>query len=100
MCFLPVSLVYLQQKLLGRIRKEFAQHLNMNGRNIFGDRMEFLWIIDFPLFEKSNDQLGINSVHHPFTAPHPDDLHLLETSPLQVNDISVEIFTIILLTSG
>lgn len=76
------------------MRKEFAAHLNKNGRNIFGDRMEFLWIIDFPLFEESNDKLGINSVHHPFTAPHPDDLHLLEASPLKVNVISVGIFNI------
>jgi aspartyl-tRNA synthetase len=45
----------------------------------------YLWVIDFPLF------VGVDEVsgrprpgHHPFTQPHPDDLHMLETDPLKV----------------
>lgn len=39
----------------------------------------FLWIVDFPLFMK-NDQNQLESTHHPFTAPHPDDVELLQTA--------------------
>ena len=44
----------------------------------------FVWIVDFPLFERDPATGALGSVNHPFTAPHPDDLHLLETlSPPQ-----------------
>lgn len=59
------------------MRKEFGKSFD------FGDAMNFLWVTDFPLFEQSEDG-GLASTHHSFTAPHPDDLHLLETSPLKV----------------
>lgn len=73
------------------MRKEFAKHLDKNGKRIFENRMEFLWIIDFPLFEKSYENDEISSVHHPFTAPHPDDLPLLKTSPLQVRSLAYDL---------
>ena len=45
----------------------------------------YLWVVDFPLF------VGVDAVtgrpkpgHHPFTQPHPDDVHLLESDPLKV----------------
>lgn len=47
------------------------------------DKGKFLWVTDFPLFETAEDG-SLSSVHHPFTAPHPDDLSLLHTNPLQV----------------
>ena len=42
-----------------------------------------LWVVDFPLFVKGDDN-QLESCHHPFTAPHPEDQHLLETNPLKV----------------
>ncbi|KAI5803733.1 tRNA synthetases class II-domain-containing protein [Geopyxis carbonaria] len=54
-------------------------------------RFTFLWVTDFPLFTPSvasepgqAGTAGLQSTHHPFTAPHPDDLHLLSTSPAAV----------------
>ena len=41
----------------------------------------FVWIVDFPLFERDPATGALASVNHPFTAPHPDDLHLLDTAP-------------------
>ncbi|MEE2776825.1 MAG: aspartate--tRNA ligase [Acidobacteriota bacterium] len=41
----------------------------------------FLWVTDFPLVDWSADEGRWNSVHHPFTHPHPDDRALLESSP-------------------
>jgi len=43
-----------------------------------------LWITDFPLFERSEETGAIVASHHPFTAPHPDDVVRLESDPLSV----------------
>lgn len=47
-------------------------------------RFEFVWIIDFPLFEWNEDENRYDSVHHPFTSPVPEDLDKLETDPAHV----------------
>ena len=41
----------------------------------------FVWVVDFPLFERDSETGGHTFVHHPFTAPHPDDVRYLETDP-------------------
>merc|ERR1712136_603844 len=44
---------------------------------------KFLWVVDFPLFEVSEENDGtINSNHHPFTSPHPDDIDLIKSNPV------------------
>lgn len=53
------------------------------------DNVAPLWLIDFPLFVKGDD--GLQPCHHPFTAPHPDDLHLLETDPLKVRSLAYDL---------
>ncbi|MCD6225669.1 aspartate--tRNA ligase [bacterium] len=47
------------------------------------DVLAFAWVIDFPLFEKTETR-EINPMHHPFTAPHPEDIKLLDKDPLAV----------------
>jgi aspartyl-tRNA synthetase len=44
-------------------------------------RHDFLWVTDFPLLEWSAEDDRFYAMHHPFTAPHPDDLELLESDP-------------------
>ena len=45
----------------------------------------YLWVVDFPLFVGVDEATGRPKPgHHPFTQPHPDDVHLLETEPLKV----------------
>lgn len=44
------------------------------------DVYEFLWVVDFPLFLANEETGMLETVHHPFTAPHPDDMHLLEST--------------------
>ena len=55
---------------LDRVRQELARRLDLIPAGV--DR--FVWIIDFPLFEKDPATGALSSVNHPFTAPHPDDL--------------------------
>ena len=45
--------------------------------------LQFLWVVDFPLFEADDDGEP-TPMHHPFTMPHPDDIERLETDPLSV----------------
>lgn len=61
------------------------QLLRNNGHEIFNNNsMDLLWVVDFPLFEQDENDGQLQSVHHPFTAVHPDDLHLLQESPFKV----------------
>jgi aspartyl-tRNA synthetase len=54
------------------------------------DRLEFCWVTEFPLFEK--DDIGkLKSCHHPFTAPLPEHIPLIETDPLHVKSQSYDL---------
>jgi aspartyl-tRNA synthetase len=45
----------------------------------------YLWVIDFPMFIGVDEVTGnLKTAHHPFTQPHPDDLHMLQSDPLKV----------------
>ncbi len=59
---------------LDYIRKKFGN---------IGEGFEFLWIVDFPLFERDSDG-NITSLHHPFTSPKPEDIEKLDIDPVQV----------------
>jgi len=45
--------------------------------------LQFLWVVDFPLFEALDDAGNPVPAHHPFTMPHADDVHLLDTGDPQ-----------------
>lgn len=62
------------------LRLEMGDRLGLRDKNKF----ECLWIIDFPLFEWSDEEQRLMSTHHPFTMPNPDDIPLLETEPEKV----------------
>lgn len=62
------------------LRLEMGKRLNLMDKNKF----ECLWIIDFPLFEWSDEEQRLMSTHHPFTMPNPDDIPLLATNPAAV----------------
>jgi aspartyl-tRNA synthetase len=54
-------------------------------------RFEFVWVVDFPLFEWNEEEKRCDSVHHPFTAPVPEDLLKLETDPLHIRSQAYDI---------
>ena len=59
---------------MANLRKLFGKRLNL----IDEKRFEFLWIVDFPLFQYNDEEKRWESEHHPFTSCHPDDVGLLE----------------------
>ncbi len=62
------------------LRLEMGDRLGMRDKNKF----ECLWIVDFPLFEWSDEEQRLMATHHPFTMPNPDDIPLLDSHPEQV----------------
>ncbi|XP_004484828.2 aspartate--tRNA ligase, mitochondrial isoform X1 [Dasypus novemcinctus] len=72
--------------LLGKLRLECADLLEARGVVLRDPALfSFLWVVDFPLFlPKEENPRELESAHHPFTAPHPNDIHLLYTEPEKV----------------
>lgn len=62
------------------LRLEMGERLGLRDKN----RFECLWIVDFPLFEWSDEEQRLMSTHHPFTMPNPDDIPLLDEHPERV----------------
>ncbi|TXJ38845.1 aspartate--tRNA ligase [Brachyspira aalborgi] len=65
---------------LGNLRIKVAEKLNL----IDKDKLNFLWVVEFPLFEYDYKEKRISATHHPFTAPVPEDVEILESDTLKV----------------
>ena len=63
------------RKQLCELRLEVAQQLGLRDKNKFS----CLWVVDFPLFEYSEEEGRYMAMHHPFTSPKPEDVPLLDT---------------------
>jgi len=61
-----------------------ALRLDLGGRPVSEGPYEYLWVVDFPLFDGVDDAGNPVAAHHPFTMPHPDDLERLESDPASV----------------
>ena len=59
------------------LRLEMGERLGLRDKNVF----KCLWIVDFPLFEWSDEEQRLMATHHPFTMPNPDDIPLLDEHP-------------------
>ena len=72
---------------LDRVRQDVAQRLNLvpSGVN------EFVWVTDFPMFERDPATGALAAVHHPFTAPHPDDVPLLANEPWKARALAYDL---------
>lgn len=68
------------QTLMGKVRVRLHNDLEERGlvTELAKEENKFLWVIDFPLFSEPSEEAGeLESTHHPFTAPHPEDRNLL-----------------------
>ena len=68
------------QKALGELRLHVANQLGLRDKNKFSA----LWVIDFPLLEWNEETKRYHAMHHPFTSPKREDLHLLDSDPGKV----------------
>ncbi len=73
--------LFLAGKLRELLGKEFQDK----------NKLEFLWVTDFPLFFYNEEEKRLDSNHHPFTAPRPEDVPLLASEPLQVKAIAYDL---------
>lgn len=70
-------------KTLDRLRQVVGQELGL----IDSEKINLLWVTDFPMFEWNANEKRLEALHHPFTAPHPDDLNDLKTARAQAYDL-------------
>ncbi|MGD1698519.1 aspartate--tRNA ligase [Dapis sp. BLCC M229] len=70
-------------KTLDRLRLVVGEQLGL----IDKDKINLLWVTDFPMFEWNEDEKRLEALHHPFTAPHPDDIDDLKTARAQAYDL-------------
>jgi aspartyl-tRNA synthetase len=70
-------------KTLDRLRGAIGRELGLIDPN----KINLLWVTDFPMFEWNEDEKRLEALHHPFTAPHPDDLGDLKTARAQAYDL-------------
>lgn len=68
------------RKAMSELRLEMGNRLGLRNK----DEYRVLWVLDFPLLEWSEENKRWHAMHHPFTSPKPEDIHLLTTDPGKV----------------
>lgn len=74
--------------ILGALRQDIAKRTGI--LDSVKDKFHFGWVTDFPLFEKDEETGNVYPMHHPFTSPNFEDLHLLNDSPEKVRSIAYD----------
>jgi aspartyl-tRNA synthetase len=73
--------------ILGELRLQLASKFELRSLAT----LNFLWVVDFPLFQYSEEEHRLVSVNHPFTAPHPEDLALLDSAPAAARALAYDL---------
>ena len=68
------------RKQMNELRLHMGNELGLRNPNVFKP----LWVVDFPLLEWDEDSERFHAMHHPFTSPKPEDLHLIDSEPGKV----------------
>jgi aspartyl-tRNA synthetase len=68
------------RKALSELRLEIGERLGLRHKNTYS----CLWVLDFPLLEWAEEEQRWFAMHHPFTSPKPEDIHLLDSDPGKV----------------
>jgi len=75
------------RKALGELRLEMGNRLGLRNKSEFAP----LWVVDFPLFEWDDETQRYYAMHHPFTAPNPEDISLLHSDTGKVRATAYDI---------
>jgi aspartyl-tRNA synthetase len=86
LCLLVAGAEHVGNPALDRVRQDVAQRLSLVPEN----KQSFLWVTDFPMFIREQNGT-LSSVHHPFTAPDPEDISLLESAPEKVRALAYDV---------
>jgi aspartyl-tRNA synthetase len=78
---------HVSSPALDRVRQEAARRMSL----IPDGASELLWVTDFPMFERDPHSGALLSMHHPFTAPNPEDVPFLETDPARVRALAYDV---------
>ncbi|MBZ8180871.1 aspartate--tRNA ligase [Oscillatoria salina] len=70
-------------KSLDRLRMVIGEQLGL----IDESKINLLWVTEFPMFEWNEDEKRLEALHHPFTAPYPEDIDEIETARAQAYDL-------------
>ena len=73
--------------MAGRLRLMIGRDAKLIDKS----QLKFLWVVDFPLFEYNDDEKRWDPAHHPFTSPHPEDIHRLESEPGTVRALAYDL---------
>jgi len=65
---------------LCELRLEMGNRLGLRSKDVFVP----LWVVDFPLLEWDDEAQRFFAMHHPFTSPNPEDIHLFKTDPAKI----------------
>lgn len=87
LAFIAAGSVDCVNQSLDQLRRHLAKERDL----ISSKDLRFLWVVDFPLMRWNPDENRVESEHHPFTAPHPQDLPLLDQDPLKVRAIAYDL---------
>jgi aspartyl-tRNA synthetase len=85
---LPEETVYMA---CGQLRLYCAQKFNDRNKLLDPRNFQFLWVVDFPMFEWDEEENRWNAAHHPFTSVHDEDLEKLTSDPARCRAKSYDI---------
>ncbi len=72
---------------LDRVRQDVAQRMQLVPTNVNA----FVWVTDFPMFERDSATGALAAMHHPFTSPHPEDVALLDSVPWMARALAYDL---------
>ena len=75
--FFGADSVEMVNQVMSNVRLSLGKTLSL----VDEEKLEFLWVVDFPLFKYSPKEKRHVAVHHPFTAPKDEDVEKIESSP-------------------
>jgi aspartyl-tRNA synthetase len=78
---------HIANPALDRVRQDVAQRMGLVKEGV----NEFVWVVDFPMFERDASTGALTAMHHPFTSPHPDDVGLLENEPWKARAVAYDL---------
>lgn len=74
-------------EILGALRNHFGSMLGLKK----SDEFSFLWVVDFPMFEYSEEDARYYAKHHPFTRPKDEDMQYIDSDPSKVHAIAYDV---------